>query len=110
MNAKVIYLPEAHGFLAEIDGDARSKILYNVKKIRNGLLDATLFKKLKGTDIWEFRTLFEGKCYRLLAFWDTRSDTLVVATHGFVKKSDKTPKNEIYKAEQIRKDYFNNKI
>jgi len=31
----------------------------------------------------------------------------VVATHGFIKKQQKTPKNEIERAEQLRKDYFN---
>lgn len=44
--------------------------------------------------------------YRLLAFWDTEEETLVVATHGFVKKTDKTPLKEIRKAEAIRKEYF----
>jgi phage-related protein len=33
----------------------------------------------------------------------------VVATHGFIKKSQKTPKAEIEKAEMIRKQYFKEK-
>lgn len=35
--------------------------------------------------------------------------TLVIATHGFVKKTQKTPKREIEKAEQLRKEYLANK-
>ena len=31
---------------------------------------------------------------------------LVLATHGFIKKTKKTPKSEINKAEEIRKAYF----
>lgn len=31
------------------------------------------------------------------------------ATHGFIKKSQKTPPKEIAKAEEIRKAYFNSK-
>ena len=31
---------------------------------------------------------------------------MIVATHGMIKKSQKTPTNEIYKAEQIRKKYL----
>jgi phage-related protein len=34
---------------------------------------------------------------------------LVVATHGIVKKSQKTPKSDIVKAEGIRKQYFEKK-
>jgi len=45
---------------------------------------------------------------RLLAFWDKEDskETLVVATHGFIKKTQKTPKNEIEKAEHMRLEYF----
>lgn len=69
-----------------------------------------LFKKLKG-EIWEFRTLYNKSHYRLLAFWDRNAEiqTIVVATHGFVKKRDKVPQSEIDKAERIRKQYFENK-
>jgi len=47
----------------------------------------------------------------LLAFWDKSDNkqTLVVATHGFVKKVDKVPINELERAERIRDKYFNNK-
>lgn len=44
--------------------------------------------------------------YRLFAFWDTDTQTLVVATHGIIKKTQKTPKKEIARAEAIMKLYF----
>ena len=69
-------------------------------------MDKELFKKLENSEIWEFRTLFNGSCYRLFSFWDTETETLVIATHGIVKKSQKTPPKEIIKAEEIRKKYF----
>ena len=69
-------------------------------------MDKELFKKLENSEIWEFRTLFNGSCYRLFSFWDTENETLVIATHGIVKKSQKTPPKEITKAEEIRKKYF----
>lgn len=47
--------------------------------------------------------------YRLLAFWDTNKDTLIVATNGFVKKTSKTPLKEIAKAEELRRKYINSK-
>ena len=68
-----------------------------------------LFKKLDGTEIWEFRTLYSKTAYRLFAFWDRDINTLVVATHGIVKKTQKTPSKEIEKAETMMKKYFENK-
>ena len=52
--------------------------------------------------------------YRVLAFWDKNADqksvdTLVIATHGFIKKTQKTPQKEINKAMSIRELYFKNK-
>ena len=106
---KVIMSSEADAFLDTLRQDIKDKIVYNVDKVANGYMDKDLFKKLDGTDIWEFRTLYKGIQYRLLAFWDTDAETLVIATHGFVKKTQKTPSKEINKAEAIKKLYFNSK-
>lgn len=46
---------------------------------------------MENSDIWEFRTKYNGLNYRLFAFWDTEAETLIVATHGIVKKTQKTP-------------------
>ena len=72
-------------------------------------MDKELFKKLENTEIWELRTLFNGICYRLFAFWDNEIKALVMVTHGIVKKTQKTPQKEIEKAERMRLEYFNNK-
>ena len=66
-----------------------------------------VFKKLQ-KEIWEFRIRHNGLQIRLLAFWDKAqsTETLVFATHGFIKKVDKVPANEIARAESIRKKYF----
>lgn len=106
---KVIMSAEVDVFLGTLQEDVRAKIIYNVDKVANGFMDKDLFKKLENTDIWEFRTLYKGIQYRLLAFWDTESETLVVATHGFIKKTQKTPRKEINKAEAVRKIYFETK-
>lgn len=103
---RVIFSKEARAFLSTLSEKARLKVLYNVDKAAGGEISKELFKKLEGTDIWEFRTLFAGNAYRLLAFWDTAKETLVVAANGFQKKTQKTPSREIHKAEEIRKRYF----
>lgn len=100
----VALLPEATAFVNEQETKVREKIAYNINKAQY-VMDNELLKKLNG-DIWEFRTLYNGNCYRLLAFWDTNKKRLILATHGFVKKTDKTPRQQIEKAELIRKKYF----
>lgn len=106
---RVEFLQEVMEFLEEINLKANEKIIYNIEKVRV-TKDKKLFKKLN-QDIWEFRTLYKGLQYRLLAFWDKSSevDTLIVATHGFIKKGDKVPVNQILKAEKIRTLYFEEK-
>ena len=106
---KVILLDEALAFVRSLPLKVQEKIVYNYKKIEAGLINKELFKKLDDSEIWEFRTLYNGNCYRLFAFWDTETDSFIIATHGIVKKSQKTPPKEVAKAEIIRKNYFKNK-
>jgi phage-related protein len=108
-NFDVDLLPEAVKFLEELDDKTREKIYYNIKKSQF-VNDNELFKKLNEF-IWEFRTLYKGKAYRLFSFWDKSDGTekLVIATHGILKKTQKTPTKEISKAEEIRKYYLDNK-
>jgi mRNA-degrading endonuclease RelE of RelBE toxin-antitoxin system len=103
---EILFLDEAFEFLSGLERKHYEKILYNIRKSQVEL-DPELFKKLSD-DIWEFRTLHQGLQYRLLAFWDKTStiDTLVVSTHGFVKKRSKVPDNEIQKAVNIRTKYL----
>ena len=103
---EILFLDEAFEFLSSLERKHYEKILYNICKSQVEL-DPELFKKLSD-DIWEFRTLYQGLRYRLLAFWDKTStiDTLVVSTHGFVKKRSKVPDNEIQKAVNIRTKYL----
>ena len=106
---KVVLLDEALAFIRSLPIKVQEKIAYNYKKIENGLISKELFKKLDDTEIWEFRTLYSGNCYRLFSFWDADTETFIIATLGIVKKSQKTPKKEIEKAEKIREEYFKNK-
>lgn len=99
-------MEEALAFLRSLPLKVQEKITYNYLKIEQGVMDKEIFKKLGNTDIWEFRTLFNGSCYRLFSFWDTETETWIIATHGIVKKTQKTPAKEIAKAEEMRKQYF----
>ena len=103
---EVIFLTEAREFLLELDIKSRDKVIFNIDKAKIKT-DNELFKKLKG-EIWEFRTLFNKTYYRIFAFWDKedKEQTLVLATHGIIKKTDKIPKKEVEKVERIRLKYF----
>jgi len=106
---EIIFLEEAFDFLSGLDKKHYEKILYNIRKAQVEL-DPELFKKLTD-DIWEFRTLYQGFQYRILAFWEKNSttNTLVISTHGFVKKRSKVPDIEIQKAVNIRAKYLADK-
>lgn len=105
----IIFLERAKEFLDHLDEKTRRKVIFNAWKSKE-INDPELFKKLEG-EIWEFRTKYLTKQIRLLAFWDKteKTNTLILATHGFIKKTQKTPKSEIEKAEKIRQQYFKEK-
>ena len=104
------FLDEVDVFLAKLDPKTVRKIIYKID-LAEQTNDPKLFKKLQ-YDIWEFRTIYAGIQIRLLAFWDKtdNKETLVIATHGFVKKVDNVPGNEIKRAVRIKNKYFNNKL
>ncbi len=103
------FLEEANKFVSKLDKKTIKKIFYNID-LAEQTHDRNLFKKLKN-HIWEFRTKYAGLQIRLLAFWDKtdKKDTLVIATHGIIKKDNKVPLKEIGRAERLRKKYFENK-
>ena len=105
----IILLDEVWELFDILDEKAKEKIIYNIDQ--SIYFNAPeLFKKLED-EIWEFRTKYNRKYYRLFAFWDKtdKKETLVVASHGIIKKTDKIPKTEIEKAKAIMKLYFEQK-
>lgn len=106
---EIVFLEQAIDFMSKLDAKAKKKIYYNLDKAKFEN-DPKLFKKLTD-NIWEFRTLYQGIQYRLFAFWDktNKTETLVLSTHGMVKKVSKVPKSEIEKALKIRDEYFDEK-
>ena len=55
---KIVLMDEALAFIRSLPQKVQEKITYNYLKIEQGIMNSELFKKLEGTDIWEFRTLF----------------------------------------------------
>jgi phage-related protein len=100
----VKFLEDAKQFLDSLDEKPRDKIFYNIWKSKISK-DEELLRKLYD-EIWEFRTLYNKSAYRLFAFWDETEKSMIIATHGIIKKTDKTPKKEIDKAKQLRAAYL----
>lgn len=68
----------------------------------------TYFKHLENTDgLYEIRVQAGNNIYRIFCFFD--NDDLVVIGHGFQKKTQKTPSQELDKAEKIKKEYYEEK-
>jgi phage-related protein len=103
------FLEDANSFVSTLGPKTIRKVLYKIDKAEQ-TNDPRLFKKLLN-EIWEFRTKHAGLQIRLLAFWD-KTDTqqiLVIATHGFIKKTAKVPSTEIDRAVRLRDNYFKNR-
>jgi phage-related protein len=92
--------------LDSLSGKAAQKATWVLKLLEDlDVVPSAYFKKLTGTEeIWECRIAFGSNAYRIFCFF--AGNSVVVLTHGLVKKSRKTPKAEIEKAEAYRKDFL----
>lgn len=103
------FLDEAKKFLKTLHPKTAEKVFYNID-LAEQTNNTRIFKKLQN-EIWEFRINYAGLKIRLLAFQDKTDNkkTLVIATHGFIKKVDKVQTNEIGRAIRLRERYFESK-
>jgi len=85
------------------------KILWTLRIIEDiERIPETYLKHLNNTSgLYEIRVQVGSNIYRIFCFFD--KDNIVVIGHGFQKKSQKTPKQQIEKAEQIKKEYYDSK-
>lgn len=93
-------------FLDSLSGKVAQKVTWVLSLLEDlDVVPSLYLKKLGGTEeIWECRIQFGSNAYRVFCFFANNS--VVVLTHGFVKKSQKTPKHEIEKAEAYRRDFL----
>ena len=102
-------LDEAEEFLIELELSTKLKFIKVFRKVQDGNNTGEDFKKLSGTkNIFEFRVKDKGSWFRILAFvthYEGDALATIVATHGFKKKTNKTPQSEIDKAEKIKRDF-----
>ncbi|WP_339788848.1 type II toxin-antitoxin system RelE/ParE family toxin [uncultured Imperialibacter sp.] len=69
------------------------------------MIPERFFKHLEGTDgLFEIRIKVGSDIFRVFCFFD--KGKLVIVLNGFQKKSQKTPKNEIERAERLMRKYY----
>ena len=87
----------------------RDKINFVLKLVETQrIIPKKFFRIIEGSDgIYEIRVEIESNIYRIFCCMD--GDAVVVLFHGFQKKSKKTPKKEIKRAEAIKREYYKSK-
>jgi phage-related protein len=97
-------------FLDSLPAKAAKKVTWVLNLLEDlDIVPSSYFKKLvNAEEIWECRIQFGSNTYRIFCFFIGNS--VVVLTHGLVKKSQKTPKQEIEKAQTYRKDFLKRRM
>lgn len=116
MGKTVIFYRTADGkcpvqkFLDSLPGKAAQKVTWVLSLIEDlEVVPSTYFKKLVSTgEIWECRIQLGSNAYRIFCFLDGHS--VVVLTHGMIKKTQKTPQKEIQRAVACRTDYLQRRV
>lgn len=87
----------------------RKKIDWTLLLIKTTIIvSENHLKHLTETEgLWEIRVSAGNGIFRLFCFFD--EGNLIILLHGFQKKTQKTPKKEIKKAERLKKEYYESK-
>ena len=104
---RIVLTEQAKEFIDSLPLSAREKMDYIIYRVAKGEKNKEIFKKLDDSDnIWEFRVLHKKIAYRLFAFWDTEKETLIIATHGIIKKNAKNTGKRNRKSRSYKERIF----
>ena len=94
-----------HNFFESLDEDSKQKLLWILKSLESlPKIPSKFFKHIEGTKgLFELRFSWEGKAYRIFCFFEKGNK--IILCNGFIKKDQKTPKQEISKALKIKEEY-----
>ena len=97
-------------FFSKQKPKVKEKITWTINLVETlQIIPEDYFKHLTDTSgLYEIRVKQGSDIFRIFSFFD--KDKLVVLANGFQKKTQKTPKQEIEKAEIIKAEYFSEKI
>lgn len=118
--------PNAHfqvRFISTSDSEDDSEAIEYINSLKKGESDGylALFSTFmeSGTDKFTYANFHPIKIekglyqflkgrHRLVCFFD-EDDTIVICTHGFLKKTDPSPKDQIQHADKLKMKYFSAK-
>ncbi len=105
----IFYRNYFEDFLDQQRPKVRQKIIEILKFIETiQMIPEVYMKKIEGSDgLYELRIQAASDIFRVFCFFD--SGRLVVLLSGFQKKTQKTPRREINKAEKLMKEYYKEK-
>ena len=110
MNRKIIFYEDHFiDFYQKQDQKVKEKIQYVFELIRQvDRVPSKFLNHITGTKgLYEIRVDYQSNIFRIFCCFD--NGQLVILFNGFQKKTQKTPKKEIDKAEQLMRNYFKNK-
>lgn len=87
----------------------KKRIIWTLKVIEDvDRIPEIYFKHIEGSDgIYEIRVQSGSDIFRIFSFFD--KNRLIIVGHGFQKKTQKTPQNQLDLAQKIRKEYYESK-
>ena len=109
MRTTYVYGTEFWDFYYNQRSEVQDKIDWVIGLVRSlEMIPEKFFKHIEGTNgLFEIRIKVGSDIFRIFCFFD--EGKLVILLNGFQKKSDKTPKNEIEKAERLKQKYYEDK-
>ena len=105
----VFYKDYFEQFFVKQNNRVKEKIIWTIRLIEDvEVVPSIYLKSISGTNgIYEIRIQTGSDIFRIFCFFD--KENIIVIGNGFQKKTQKTPKNEIIKAIQIKLNYENEK-
>lgn len=93
-------------FFGNLDRKTKEKVTYVIDIVKHmDRIPEKFMKHIEGTDgLYELRISSGSNIYRIFCCFD--KGNLVILFNGFQKKTQKTPKNEIEKALNLKTEYF----
>lgn len=105
----IFYKKYFEDFFVKQREKVKAKIVWTFDLIEEiDKIPETYLKHIENTDgLYEIRVQLGSDIFRIFCFFD--EGQLVILANGFQKKTQKTPKQEIEKAEKIKKEYESEK-
>jgi len=94
-------------FIQSLQPGAARKVYYILDMLKTQERLSEKFVKSIEDGIYEIRAEYNSNIYRVFFIFD--EGNIVILFNGFQKKSQKTPRAEIEKAKQLKKEYYESK-